>query len=153
MKKVLLTIVAVLLVSLSVKAQPYNWAVGLRGGPSWGDITVKHFTGASTAIEVDGSISFHGWGWELGALYEWHNNLAGGLNLYYGPGAHIGTFNDGSAQALALGIMGTIGLEYKFNIPIALSLDWRPHMTYQFGSAPGLGWGWADVGLGVKFCF
>lgn len=154
MKKVILTIVAVLLVSLSVKAQPYNWAVGLRGGLTWGDVTVKHFTGSSTAIEVNGAISFNGFGWELAGMYEWHNALAGALNVYYGPGAHIGTFNDGNGQALALGILGTVGLEYKFGIPIALSLDWRPHMTYQFGTAaPGLRFGWGDVGLGIKFCF
>ena len=153
MKKLFLTIFAAALVAFSANAQPYNWAIGLRGGPAWGDITVKHFTSAGTALDFAGAISFAGAGFEASGLYEWNATLANGLNFYYGPGVHAGLYAGDEAKAFALGILGVIGLEYKFNAPIALSLDWRPHLTYTFGSASGFGFGWADVGLGLKFCF
>lgn len=153
MRKLLSIIVATIAMTFCANAQPYNNAIGLRGGPSWGDITYKHFIGANSALDFSGAFSFNGWGWEVSGLYELNSSLSDGLNLYYGPGAHFGFFPDGDNNSMALGILGVLGLEYKFNAPIALSLDWRPHLTYNTGSAPGFGFGWADVGLGIKFCF
>lgn len=153
MKKVFIIIATALLMSISAKAQPYNWAIGLRGGLSWGNLTVKHFVGNNSALEFDGAISFNDWGWELSGLYELNTALSDGLNFYYGPGAHFGFFPDNDKQVLALGVLGVAGLEYKFKAPIAISLDWRPHLTLNLGNNGGLGFGLADVGLGLKFCF
>ena len=47
-----------------------------------------------------------------------------GLNWYTGAGAttYIGDdFN--------LGVAGEVGLEYHFDFPMAIGIDWRPHLN------------------------
>src|SRR3546814_5641240 len=67
----------------------------------------------------------------LVGLYEVHNPIpnAGGLNWYYGGGAHVFFVDhdhDGPNDDVdgGFGIDGVLGLDYKFNgAPINLSLD------------------------------
>ena len=151
MKK--LMIVAVLMVSaLAVNAQDYNWAIGVRGGWNNYGLTVKKGMGG-TALDFTGN-------WSLGSnytalnlqgLYEWQQNLSGGLDWYSGVGAHVGMWSVKDANSsLWLGIDGVIGLEYKFpELPIAISLDYRPALNI----LPSVSGGYGDVGLGLKFCF
>jgi hypothetical protein len=62
-------------------------------------------------------------------LYQWVWNIDGGFNWYAGVGG-IGTFgydydnrnyNDSICFAA-----GDIGIEYNFDIPLLISLDFRP---------------------------
>lgn len=141
--------IAVLLVSaLSINAQDYNWAVGVRGGGANAGITVKNNMGVN-AIEF--GIDF---GWtkngRLQALYEWQTPVANGLNFYYGLGAYIGAFDYTERAKIGLGAEGVVGLEYKIpGVPIAFSLDYRPSVSV----LAEIGFGYSDIGFGVKFCF
>lgn len=147
MKKVLM--IAVLLVSaLSINAQDYNWAVGVRGGGANGGLTIKNNMGAN-ALEFGLDLGWTNYG-RLQALYEWQTPVANGLNFYYGLGAYLGAYNFKENAKIGLGAEGVVGLEYKIpSVPIAFSLDYRPSVSV----LPEIGFGYYDIGLGVKFCF
>lgn len=144
--------VAVLMVSaLAVNAQDYNWAIGVRGGWENAGVTLKKGMGG-TALDFTGTWDFRSEFTHLKVqgLYEWQQNLSGGLDWYYGLGAHVGMWSDADKANLWLGIDAVIGLEFKFpSLPIALSLDYRPGLNI----LPNISGGYGDVGFGLKFCF
>jgi hypothetical protein len=148
MKKKLISVLLILLMVSAIKviAQPYETGIGARlGGISTG-ITVKHFTGANTALE--GIVGFGRNSLIITGLYEKHQEFptAPGLSWFYGGGAHIGlvssnysyydfyhkTHKKDSHEHLYdnnvfIGADFILGMEYKFkNAPIALSLDVKP---------------------------
>jgi hypothetical protein len=156
MKKIIM--VAVLLVSaLTVNAQDYNWAVGLRGGYEYAGVTVKKGMDGK-AWDFTGNWRFGSKSMSLNvqALYELQYTLSGPLDWYWGVGGHVGTWNNGETAKLWLGLDAVIGLEFDFskvsgleNIPLALSLDYRPGFHFIPETSPTFG----DVGFGLKFCF
>ena len=84
MKKFFLA-AALLIASVTVFAQDYNWAVGLRGGGDLGGLTIKRNFGA-TAIEGTLAYAWNG-GIAGDVAYEFNVPvIADGFNLYYGPG-------------------------------------------------------------------
>lgn len=76
---------------------------------------------------------------KLAGVYQWVDNLDGGFNWYYGFGGGLGSadftpvpnntggFNDDN-DGLFVFAAGNIGLEYDFDIPLLLSLDFRPEL-------------------------
>lgn len=94
---------------------------------------------------------------KLVGLYQWVWNIDGGFNWYVGAGAGIGSYNDNrhldynphdGAYVLAA---GDIGLEYNFDFPLLLSLDFRPEFGFSdyvesHDFAP-------DIALGVRYQF
>ena len=150
MKKFLM--VAVLMVSaLAMNAQDYNWAIGVRGGLSRNaGLTVKKGMGG-TALDFTANWYLVGEHSALNVqgLYEWQQNITGGLDWYYGLGAHVG-LNNAYESPLWLGVDAVIGLEFKFpELPIAISLDYRPGFDVLPATSPA----YSDVALGLKFCF
>ena len=160
MKKLLF----LLLLSLSVaylQAQEvntgsdYKTALGLKVYP--GAVSVKHFISPNTAIEGLGYISSDGF--RLAGLYELHYDISSveGLKWYVGGGGHVGIWSDswkaqhlGSHAALAIGIDGVLGLDYKIKgAPLNLSFDWQPSFNIIGYSYFEGGWG----GLGVRYTF
>ena len=69
---------------------------------------------------------------KLAGLYQWVHNLDGGFNWYYGVGGGIGSvdFEIGNSDddGLFLFGAGNIGVEYDFDIPLLISLDFRPEI-------------------------
>ena len=137
MKKLfILSLVSLLFLSTETFAQNYKTAIGVRGG-FYNGITVKHFTGASNAIE---GLATSRWnGFNLTLLWDWDNQIADvdGLSWFYGIGGHIGTWdNDLNApwydpnyngRYTIIGIDGIIGLEFTIpNAPINFQLDYKP---------------------------
>lgn len=148
MKKILLA--AVLLISaLTVNAQDYNWAIGVRGGGANAGLTIKENLGAN-ALEFGIDLGWTDYG-RLQVLYEWQTPvIADGFNLYYGLGGYVGAWNFKENAKIGVGAEAVIGLEYKIpSVPIAFSLDYRPSVSV----LPEFGFGYSDVGFGVKFCF
>jgi len=151
MKKSLL--VAILFLGAIVANAQYNNAVGLKAGGNSG-LTFKHFFSDNNAAEF--ILSGWGGGFALYGLYEIHNGIASapGLNWYYGPGVHVGSWNNykyygRNRNGFVLGVDFVLGMEYKFNgVPIALSLDVKP----EFDLIESTGF-WINGGLGVKFTF
>jgi hypothetical protein len=150
-------ILAFSLFTLSIaNAQEYTTGVGLRMGPYQG-ITVKHFTDPGTAIE--GILATQYGGFYIAGLYEKQQNAfeTPGLDWFYGAGGHIGSWgprysdhwvNDGTSYT-AIGIDGIIGMEYTFDIPINIGLDWKP--AFNLTSPAGF---WGDgIALSVRYVF
>lgn len=143
MKK-FLVIAALLVATLTVSAQEYNWAAGLRLG-GFSGLTLKKYQ-EKNALEFGAS-------WGVGnyltvdGVYEWQQPvIADGFTLYYGAGAYLGL----AGQAFFLGAEGVVGLEYQLpEFPMAFSLDYRPGLNIM----PGLGFNAINFGLGVKYCF
>ncbi len=137
-------------------AQDYRTGIGLRAGFSNG-LTIKHFTGAKTAVE--GILSTRWRGFELTGLYEIHNRAFNTprLNWYFGFGGHIGFWNgdyaywgDHGSSYTVIGIDGILGMEYNFNeIPINIGLDWKPAFN-----VIGYSGYWGDSGaLSIRYIF
>ncbi len=144
MKK-FLAIAALLVATLGVSAQDYNWAIGVRGG-AFSGLTAKKNNG-DNALEFGAS-------WGLGnhlrvdGVYEWQQPvITEGFNLYYGVGAFLGAFEN----SLAVGAEAVVGLEYKIaDIPLAFSLDYRPSIdVLHLNSMEGF----YNFGFGIKYCF
>ena len=137
-------IAALLVATLTVSAQDYNWAIGLRGG-GFSGLTAKQNMGG-TAIEA--GLSLYNGGFAIDGVYEWQEPvIAEGFHLYYGAGAYLGLF----ANSFCLGAEAVVGLEYRIpiNFPLAVSLDYRPGINLLGGVHF---WG-GNFGLGVKYCF
>lgn len=147
MKKFLM-MAALLVTTLAVSAQDYNWAIGVRGGVLSG-LTAKKNLG-DNAMEAGLSLSAHTM--NVDATYQWQQPIiADGFHLYYGVGAYAGLYTFENVGELILGAEGVVGLEYKIpGAPIAFSLDYRP----TFNILGGFGYSnFYNFGLGVKFCF
>lgn len=142
MKKIFLLIGLCTVLAVSAQAQRnYSTALGLRLGYYPG-ITVKHFVGGNDAA-IEGIIHRY-WAWRglrITGLYEWHKYPFHNdqFAVYFGLGAHIAYYdnrknghpwwNDSDVHVTA-GIDGILGLEYTFTeVPINLSVDWKPYLT------------------------
>jgi hypothetical protein len=133
MKRILMSISFIVVLTSFGFAQEYKTGIGLRGG--WfNGITVKHFIGENKALE--GILSTRWRGFNITGLYEVHHNAfdVAGLNWYYGGGGHIGfwegsnvKWSSNSNAHTVIGIDGILGLEYNFDeFPINISVDWKP---------------------------
>lgn len=155
MKKHIIILIAALFMGVAASAQPYNWGVGVRGGILGGELTARHYLSSSTAMNLYADFSFNGFGWGIGGDYQFCYPVGGnGLEFYIGPGANIGAV-PGDKPSLAVSVSGIAGLEYAFGkVPLALFLDYRPAFTLTFMPEKiHAGIGYADLALGVRFCF
>lgn len=147
MKSLLVLLFAVFLTVSSAKAQAdYKTALGVKFYPT--AITLKHFTSSKHALEGLGY--FFNYGARITGLYEIHGtiNNAGGLKWYFGPGAHIGFYNNKYGGGTSIGIDGVLGLDYKFNsAPINLSLDWQPSVEFGNGFNNGFTGNWGGIAI------
>lgn len=129
-----------------MKAQPR--ALGLRGGYG-AELSYQHSLGRNF-VEADLGWTVNGM-WVSG-MYDFLFPIQDGFSFYVGPGAQVGMFTyykDGRNVArFDLGLVGQIGVEYCFNFPLQLSLDWRPSFTFLGG-----GFGYYGIGLGVRYKF
>ena len=150
MKKIILIMVIAIGFAGFASAQVDGNAIGIRFG-NGGEISYQHALGSANRLELD--LGFGSWnygGIYLNGAYQWVwdlSALAEGFNWYAGAGAAVG-INEG----LGLGVLGQIGIEYNFNIPIQLSLDWRP--TFHLISSSSLSpFGYDGVALGIRYKF
>ena len=143
MKK-FLVMATLLVATLTVSAQDYNWAIGVRGGVFSG-LTVKknlNENAMEAGILLDANFM------NVDVTYQWQQPvITDGFHLYYGFGAYVGI----AEQYLGLGAEGVVGLEYQIPAaPIAFSIDYRP----TFNILGGFGHSnFYNFGLGVKYCF
>lgn len=163
MKKLLLFSVVLLGFAFTSNAQDIaNNALGLRLGDSNGvgaEISYQHALGSNNRLEVD-----LGWrdgknydGFKLAGLYQWVWNIDGGFNWYAGVGGGLGSFsfdNPGGDDISDTFIFaaGDIGIEYNFDIPLLISLDFRPEIgfgdeTYDNNDLD------FDIALGIRYQF
>ncbi|WP_130733652.1 hypothetical protein [Flavobacterium sp. J27] len=163
MRKLFLT--AFMLVGLVFSAQAQDIsknALGLRLGDNdgfGGEISYQRGLSDNNRLELD-------LGWrnsndvdaiKLAGLYQWVWNIEGGFNWYAGVGGGLGTWNynkhgykdDGSFFFAA----GDIGIEYLFDIPLQLSLDFRPEIYFGGDYADFNDNFGPDIALGIRYRF
>ena len=156
MKKLLLLSLCIFGFSIQSQAQEIaDNAIGLRFGGSNGvgtEITYQTALGGNNRLELD-----LGWSnradadaFRLTGLYQWLWNIEGGFNWYVGAGAGLGSVDTGEDSEVFLTAAGDIGIEYNFDFPLLLSLDFRPEIgiANYYGDDLGL-----DLALGVRYQF
>ena len=138
MKKTFIAVIILIATCTIGMAQPR--AIGGRVG--WGiSPSYQHAFGESNMLQVD--LDFFGfyWGIQAVATYNWIFPInswsgAGSWNWYAGVGGGLGL---GWLSGFFVGAAGMIGVEYNFNFPLQLSLDWRPLIGPWFGDGGGAG--------------
>jgi hypothetical protein len=137
MKKITLFTVLTIL-SLNLFAQDYQKSLGLRLGLSTG-VAYKQFISPNNAVELIGNAQFYDGNsyFGLSGEYLWAWKLVDKLSWYVGPGASIGAWTKNDS-GFNLAINGMVGLEYKFDIPLALGVDFNPHfyLLHSIGFTP-----------------
>lgn len=132
MKKITLLFLFVVAMTTAAFAQPR--AVGLRIGYGV-EASYQHSMGDQNMIEVEAGLAGFN-AIEAAATYDWIN--PGGLvipwegkgkfNWYAGVGAGVGYFW-GSFWYYPYafgGVAGRVGVEYTFDFPLQISVDYRP---------------------------
>ena len=161
MRKFILTTLAVFTCFAFVNAQDIaDNAIGLRLGDSDGfgtEVSYQRALGENNRLEVD-----LGWrsgknydGFKLAGLYQWVGQLDGDFNWYAGAGGGLGTYSiDATESARDYNdtftfAAGNVGIEYSFDIPLMLSLDFRPELGFgDFNDDLDF-----DIALGIRYQF
>ena len=160
MKKLFLLSIALVSFTFATNAQEISDnAIGLRLGDSDGfgaEISYQRALGSNNRLEVD-----LGWrdgsnydGFKLAGLYQWIWALDGSFNWYAGVGGGLGSFgyddnNGNDYDETFVFAAGDIGIEYNFDIPLLLSLDFRPEIGFgDFNDDLDF-----DIALGIRYQF
>jgi hypothetical protein len=156
MKNLFLTVITLFTFSFVMQAQGVaDNAIGLRLGDSDGFGTeVSYQRGLSDSSRLE-----FGLGWrssnnvtaiKLAALYQWVWVLDGNFNWYVGAGGGVGQVDvDPGGSETFVFAAGDIGIEYDFDIPLLLSLDFRPE--FGFGNIrDDVDF---DIALGIRYQF
>jgi outer membrane protein assembly factor BamA len=158
MKKVFLLSLTIIGFVFTSNAQEIaDNAIGLRLGDSDGfgaEVSFQRGIGDNNRLEF-------GLGWRdkddysairVTGLYQWIWQLDGNFNWYAGAGGGLASYsfdNDDIDSDTSLFIAGDIGIEYNFDIPLLLSLDFRPELG--FGDLnDDLDF---DIALGIRYQF
>ena len=132
-------------------------ALGLRLGDSDGfgaEVSYQRGLGDNNRLEFD-----LGWrsgnnydGFKLAGLYQWVWNIDGGFNWYAGAGGGVGSYsfdNDAFDDETFIFVAGDIGIEYDFDIPLLISLDFRPELGFgDYRDDVDF-----DIALGIRYQF
>lgn len=156
--------IVVVFATCSLSAQDISeHALGLRLGDSDGfgaEISYQKSLGSSNRAEFN-----LGWrdsrnfsAFKLAGLYQWVRPIEDNFNWYYGVGGGLGsvdfpnTPNGNDNGGLFVFAAGDIGIEYNFDIPLILSLDFRPEIgvTGYNGFSDNFDF---DIGLGIRYQF
>lgn len=165
MKRIFFIAIAFIGGTLFMNAQDISEnAIGLRIGDSDGfgaEVSYQRALGYNNRLELDlGLRSGSDYnGFKLAGIYQWVWNIDGGFNWYAGPGAGLGSYGYKyydvnnrrvkSNQTFGF-IAGDIGIEYIFDIPLMLSLDFRPEIAFGNDYNDDLDF---DIALGIRYRF
>lgn len=158
MKNLILGVAFFLIAIVSVNAQTISPnAIGVRLGDSDGfgaEVSYQRALGDNNRLEFDlGWRGGDGWdGFKLAGLYQWVMNINDDFNWYVGAGGGVGSYsfeNDLIDGETFLFVAGDIGIEYDFDIPLLVSLDFRPELGFgDFRNDVGF-----DIALGLRYQF
>ncbi|MFC7357147.1 hypothetical protein ACFQO1_05585 [Jejudonia soesokkakensis] len=167
MKKIILVFAFLGTIAFNANAQDQSTliaenAIGLRLGDNDGfgtEVSYQRAVGSNNnRLEFDlgyrDNRNFNAF--RLTGLYHWVWNIDGGFNWYVGPGLGVaqvnfeddfGDFDDDSETYFYAA--GDIGIEYNFDFPLLLSLDFRPEFGFgDFNDDVDF-----DIALGVRYQF
>jgi len=151
MKRFIFTLALAVSLISALSAQVEGKAIGVRFANEFngGELTFQTALSHSNRLELD--LGLNHWsdtnsGIQLTGVYQWVwglNDVATGLNWYAGLGASVGNYTSN----LGVGFVGQLGLEYNFNIPLQISLDWRPTLFNSYYTYYG------GNGLSIRYRF
>ena len=129
----------------TLNAQPVRNALGLRLGYDAQDISYQQHLGVSNRLELTFGLNTLGHneagvlcrGFALSGMYQWVNDLSSlstGLKWYLGVGAAVLDHGSLTVGKYGAGVLGQVGVEYNFDSPWQLSLDYRPGFYWLPGS-------------------
>ena len=138
MKKIILSALMLLGLAFTAQSQEISkHALGLRLGDNngfGGEVSYQLGLNQKNRLEFD-------LGWRNSrdvdavkgvALYQWVWNIEGGFNWYAGVGGGLGSWsydhNNFDESGTFIFVAGDIGIEYNFDIPLLISLDFRPEI-------------------------
>ena len=164
MKKIFLSALMLAGLAFSAQAQeiPKN-ALGLRLGDNdgfGGEISYQRGLGDNNRLELD-------LGWrdskyynavKVTGLYQWVWNIEDGFNWYAGVGGGLGSYDLDNRNNVPgydesgtfVFVAGDIGIEYQFDFPLQLSLDFRPELYFADDYNDGRNFG-PDIALGIRY--
>lgn len=156
MKKLIVASVIAVTSFLTVNAQDISKnALGLRLGDNDGfgaEISYQHYLKENNRLELD-----LGWrnsnnvdAFKLIGLYQWVMPIEDRFNWYVGVGGGLGAFETAGDDGVFALVAGDIGIEYNFNIPLILSLDFRPELGFNDAYSDDLDF---DIALGIRYQF
>lgn len=162
MKKLVILSLLLMTSALAANAQeiPKN-AIGLRIGDNKGFGTeINYQRGLDQNTRLEFGLGWHSKSYydafKVTGLYQWVWNLEDKLNWYAGAGGGFGTINYDkgryyykSSSDSYVFIAGSIGMEYHLNIPLILSLDFRPEIAFGNDKDDLL----FDIAVGVRYKF
>lgn len=162
MKKFVLVSVLFLAVSFYMSAQEIsNHAIGIRFGDNdgfGGEISYQRQLSETSRFEIDLGFRDHKdfKAFKLTGVYQWLWNIDEGFNWYAGFGAGIGSwsysngFISDADEGIFINADGNIGIEYNFEAPILISLDFRPEIGIigDYGKDTDL-----DIALSLRYQF
>lgn len=163
MKKILFVILLLISFGFTISAQEISkHAIGLRLGSNdgfGGEISYQHRLSKNNRAEFDlgfrNSSNYNAF--KLTGIYQWVWNIDGGFNWFAGVGGGVGSYSiakkngfDGSSGVF-FDVAGDIGIEYIFDFPLQVSLDFRPefyvgdkYRNNNFGN---------DIALSIRYRF
>ncbi len=142
MKKLFLLSLILLGFNFTTSAQSISDnAIGLRLGDSDGfgaEVSYQRALQGNNRLEFD-----LGWrsgdnysGFKLAGLYQWVWQLDGNFNWFAGVGGGFGSysfdspFNGKDDSESFVFAAGDIGIEYDFDIPLLIAIDFRPEFGF-----------------------
>ncbi|MEM7186255.1 MAG: hypothetical protein AAF466_06320 [Bacteroidota bacterium] len=161
MKKTILVLIAIAGFAFTSQAQGIaENALGIRVGDNDGFGTeVNYQRGLSENNRLEFGLGWNGGDdvnvFKLTGLYQWVFVLDGNFNWYVGAGGGVGQVNfdndlpgDNDDETFFFAA-GDIGIEYDFDIPLLLSLDFRPEIGFgDFRDDVDF-----DIALGIRYQF
>ncbi len=156
MKNIFFTIAASFLFILSASAQDISKnALGLRIGDNdgfGGEVSYQRYLNDNNRLEFD-----LGWrdnnnieAFKLVGLYQWVMPIDTNFNWYVGAGGGVGSFDAGEVDGTFGLVAGDIGIEYNFDIPLLISLDFRPELGFNDDFSDDVDF---DIALGLRYQF
>jgi hypothetical protein len=156
MKNIALAIAASFIFILSANAQEISKnALGLRLGDNdgfGGEVSYQRHLGDNNRLEFD-----LGWrdsknydAFKLVGLYQWVMPIATNFNWYVGAGGGVGSFESKEVDGTFVLVAGDIGIEYNFDFPLLLSLDFRPELGFNDDYSDDVDF---DIALGIRYQF
>ena len=160
MKKILITLALLVSMTGALIAQSSGSTIGLRlGYPT----EISYQTALSNTNRLELGLGFRSYGYaysynyavfSLSGMYQWIWNLAAlgnGFNWYAGLGASLGYYSysylNYGYSGFPISILGQVGVEYNFNFPLRVSLDYRPGVQITNGA----GFLYDGVALGLRY--
>jgi hypothetical protein len=150
-----------LITCLSFSASAQNQALGLRlngGTIMQAEVTYQAWIADNNRLEIDAG--FGGKSYlnviKGTALYQWCFDLEYPLQWYVGAGGSTGYWNYNAEYTAAddsgifINVAGQIGIDYTFDIPLQLSLDFRPEFSIINGYTDDFDTG---IGFGLRYTF